>query len=193
MQTFNTLTEAVIAAINQIKYRGIISAHNITTTIRTNCNNNEWDIPSCVARPNALGIKYWINHDDVRRVIADLYVNRTLDTLGFVGRVFNGTFFEYSFISNSAPIIDVEADTDSIIDTTLSDYSYNVVDNIKSYLWNKADDDAGFVTMKQIQSALKVNGLKCSQIYTICNTLGYPMYAGPTDYCYSSYSVRVNQ
>lgn len=105
----------------------------------------------------------------------------------------NQIFSEYSFTTDNDPIIDVEADTDSvIIDTTLSDYSYNVVDNIKSYLWNKADDDAGFVTMKQIQSALKIKGLKCSQICSICDTLAYPVYAGRTDYCYSSYAVKVN-
>jgi hypothetical protein len=101
MQTYNTLTEAVIAAINELKSAGTLSAYQVTTLIRQKCNQDEWEVLDCVARPNSGAIKFWINHDDVRRAINELYANNELDTLGFVGRQpvslpNGGVYLEYS-------------------------------------------------------------------------------------------------
>jgi hypothetical protein len=207
MKIFNTLTEAVIAAINQIKYRGVISAHNVTTAIRINCNNNEWAIPSCTARPNAQGIQYWINHDDVRRVIRDLYVSRELDTLGFIGRVNNGTFFEYSFSNNNDTVVDVPVtpmEEARILvdvpvpatpvqiqsDTSDLDDCITIHRRVNAFISKYASSYTSFpITMKRIQSALKIPNITCAMYSFICRDLGYQVYAGNKDYCYSTYFV----
>ena len=60
---------------------------------------------------------------------------------------------------------------------------------VQSYLHNKFDDGAESVTMKQIQSAIKIRGITCGMLTRICINLGYDMYAGNTDYCYSTYYI----
>jgi YesN/AraC family two-component response regulator len=91
--------------------------------------------------------------------------------------------------NNNSSVVDVVA-TPIHTPTTLD--PNHIKSMVNEYINNKFDDGAESVTMKQIQSAIKIRGITCGMLTRICVSLGYDMYAGPTDYCYSSYFVRVN-
>lgn len=191
--TFNTLTEAVVAAINELKVAGKLSAHQVTQLIRQKTNQDEWEVNDCVARPNNANIKFWINHDDVRRVVNEMYANNELDALGFTGRQYNGQFLEYTFnvINVSVPTTGFTAASTTItptvpVPTTNSTLSgqriLNCIDALKNL--------GGTITLKRVQSALKVKGVTCKDLSQIVANLGYTVQAGPiADDYYSEYTV----
>jgi hypothetical protein len=198
MNTYNNLTEAVIAAINELKAADTLSAHQITQLIRQKTNQDEWVVVGSEARPNQQNIKYWINHDDVRRILNELYANNELDALGFTGRQFNGTYMEYTF--GSTPL-DASGDVagtagcstgqvnpvqSTPVPATVSTTSQRLDECIESLKLIGGD-----VTLKRVQSALKTKGLTCDSLYKILTITGYTVNPGPSaDDYYSQYVVE---
>lgn len=189
--TFNTLTEAVVAAINELKAAGKLSAYQVTQLIRQKTNQDEWEVADCVARPNNANIKFWINHDDVRRIINEMYANNELDILGFTGRQYNGQFLEYSFDVNApvAAVVSVSSTTPPAptvpVPTTNATLSGQRVLNCIDALKNLG----GTITLKRVQSALKVKGVTCKDLSQIVANLGYTVQSGSTSDFYSEYTV----
>ena len=188
MKTYNTLMEAVVAAINELKSAGTLSAYQVTTLIRQKCNQDEWEVSDCVSRPNNANIKFWINHDDVRRAINELYANNELDALGFTGRNFNGTYLEYSFdtaqsLVPTTPTTPSANPTMNVPTAVLSNPT--VASKVNEYLTRNLLANSN-VTLKQVQSAIKVNGVTCEQLYDIVEVLGYTLTSGALDVDYFS-------
>jgi hypothetical protein len=199
MNTYNNLTEAVVAAITEIKSAGSLSAHQVTTLIRQKTNQDEWAVAGSEARPNQQNIKYWINHDDVRRALNELYANNELDALGFTGRQFNGSYMEYSFDVNAptpTPVPTVTPTTNvpvrsvvtalqsrTIPSGMLGQRILNTVDNLRNL--------GGNITLKRVQSALKENGITCECIYDYLIAHSFTVRPGPlADDFYSQYVVE---
>jgi hypothetical protein len=68
--------------------------------------------------------------------------------------------------------------------------STEVSDKVNNYIrrnhWNNGD-----ISLKQIQSAIKVNGVTCEDLYHIVNGLNYKVTPGPvSDSYYSQYVVE---
>ena len=176
MNTYNTLKEAVVASINSLKSNGTLSAYQITQHIRQATNDGLMEILGCVAKPNNANIKYWINHDDVRRIVNDMYASAELDALGFGSRNYNGNYLEYTFTSDSS------SDTDDTNQTSVSTQTptkvttppavgLSVVESkVKNFLVEHYDENP---TMKRIQSAIKIHGVTCNDLTNIVKGLGY--------------------
>lgn len=198
MNTYNNLTEAVVAAINELKSAGSLSAYQVTTLIRQKTNQDEWAVTGCEARQNQANIKFWINHDDVRRTINDLYANNELDALGFTGRQFNGTYMEYSFdVNATAPTpVPVAPNLGTVITTaaqnTLLTPSAPFVSPVQiANCVTALRDLGGDITLKRVQSALKVKGVTCQSLYNTLVAGGYSLTPGPSaDDYYSQYVVE---
>jgi hypothetical protein len=199
--TYNNLTEAVVAAINELKAAGSLSAYQVTQLIRQKTNQDEWTVVGCEARPNQQNIKFWINHDDVRRTVNELYANNELDALGFTGRQFNGSYMEYSFDVNAptpvptTPTVVVPVDPAQItsvpassttrvnLSNMLGQRVVNTVANLRSL--------GGAVTLKRVQSALKENGVTCQDLYDVlAPRLDCKLSPGPYVDYYSQYVVE---
>ena len=171
-----TLKEAVIAAINELKAAGNLSAYQITQLIRSKVNASEWAVTDCLAsQPNNANITYWINHGDVRRIVNEMYSNNELDSLGFTGRSYNGDYQVYSFDNSNANALSqgvVLTPSNSTftptIATPLSDLTLRVDAYLKRHI-----DDVESPTLKKIQSALKTVGITCEQFAQIVNSLNY--------------------
>jgi hypothetical protein len=193
MNTFNTLKEAVIAAIlEQTAANGaVLSLHQITVFIRERTNTGEWEVLDCVARPNNQNIKFWINHDEVRRIVNDMYANQELDALGFTDRSYNGTYMEYSFgcaptqpASSTATATTTANAVQSttvlppvVTQTSGVAVTADVVSKVDSYIKNQKSIQ-NTPTIKQVQSAVKVKGITCEDFYKVVMNLGYNVVAG---------------
>ena len=193
MQTYNTLKEAVLAAITELRNTGSLSAYQVTQFIREQTNNDKWEVTSCIARPNGQNIKFWINHDDVRREINELYANHELDSLGFVNRNYNGTYLVYEFDTTNLPVVangatpipNAPSTPNTVISSTAPTTDVN--DAVAQYLKNHIDYVEA-PTLKKIQSAVKVNGVTCEQFAKIVENLGYNVVSGTVGF-YSTYYV----
>jgi hypothetical protein len=181
-QTYNTIKDAVIAAIETLRSSGSFSAHQVSQLIRTQCNTDQWEVLDCVARPNNQNIKFWINHDDVRRTINEMYANCELDNLGFIDRNFNGQFNEYRFDTSS--VVTTTGTTTpaptatAIVGTPISTLTNSTVNQrVDNYIKNQKSM-GNVPTMKEIQSAVKTNGITCQDFYNIVVALGYNVKCG---------------
>ena len=175
-----TLREAVIQEATVLKNKGAFSAYDATTAVRAAANAGEYALPGLEAKPNNNGIKYWVNHEDVKEVVETLLNDGTLANLGLTNVNYNGSFrvFEFanSVVSTSAPSVPT---SNAASNPTQSP----VAQRIKAYLSN-----AGSATLRQIQSTLKVNGLTCKDLAAVVAGLGYTVSPGTAD-CYSTYKV----
>jgi hypothetical protein len=188
-QTNLTLTEAVVQAVNELKATGKFSAHDVTNTIRESVNSGEYALPGLEARPGTANgtIKYWVDHEAVKTVIDTLINNGEMANLGMVNVDYSGAFRVFEFgttaavpapvtpTANATPAGDTDADTQG-----------PVAQRIKAYLAN-----AGTATLKQIQSALKVNGVTCEDFYNLVTALGFDVQPG-TAGKFSTYTVSGN-
>jgi hypothetical protein len=179
-----TLKEAVVNAVNELKVsKGNFSAHDVTTAIREAANSGEIALPGLEAtQPNSTNIKYWVNHSDVKAIVDDLLNDGTLANLGMVNVNYNGGFRVFEF---STPVPSAD-DHDGAPAPTPAPNAANptqspLAQRIDAYL-----SKAGTATLKQIQSALKVNGITCKDLSGIVAGLGYTVTPGTTD-CFSTY------
>ena len=181
-----TLSEAVVNAVNELKSKGSFSAYDVTTAVRAAANAGEIELSGLEANTNQSGIKYWVNHEDVKREIDALLNNGELANLGLTNVNYNGSFSVFEFANSAAtttvatPAAPVASTTD---DTDPADADSPVASRVAAYL-NKV----GTATLKQVQSALKVNGITCKDFAAIVKGLGYTVTPGTSD-CYSTYTV----
>jgi hypothetical protein len=178
-----TLREAVVNAVNELKTDGNFSAHDITMAIRAAANGGEIALPGLENRNAASqsGIKYWVNHEDVKRVIDALLNDGTLNNLGLTNVDSSGDFRVFEFgtqvAAPSAPVL-----TPSTRNASNPSAS-PVVQKLKLYL-----SAVRSATLKQVQSALKINGVTCKDLAGIASQAGFTVRAG-TPNCYSTYTV----
>lgn len=182
-----TLAEAVLDTINELKGRGSFSAHDVTAAIRADANAGDIALPGHEATGNNAGIKYWVEHEDVKVIIEGLLADGTLKTLGLTNVRFNGTFRVFEFgnvgvipagvVPNNAAAVITPTNTATAAVSP-------VLQRIQTYLANVT----GLVTLKQIQSAVKVNGLSCKDFNDILTGAGYIVNVG-TAGKFSTYTV----
>jgi hypothetical protein len=177
-----TIGEAVIEAVNELKVKGSFSAHDVTSTVREAVNAGEFILPGFEATPNQSGIKYWINHEDVKAALDSLLNDGTLNNLGLVDVSFNGSYRVFNF-TDTTTVNTVNGVTTAANTTAPDDVDSPLQARVKAYL-NKV----GSATLKQVQSAVKVNGITCKDFAEIVENLGYNVSVG-TDGCFSTYVV----
>ncbi len=181
-----TLKEAVVNAVNELKVKGSFSAHDVTETIRKAANAGEIALPGLEAtQPNNSGIKYWVNHADVKTTIDGLLNDGTLANLGMTNVDYSGAFRVFEFAASvAAPAITPAPDASAAPAVSTSDPTQSPMDQrIKAYLTK-----VGSATLKQVQSALKVNGVTCKDLASIVVGLGFTVTPGTND-CFSTYEV----
>ena len=196
MQTVNTpvtatpqytLKDAVLDAVNQLKSNGSLTAYDVTKEVRESANNGDYALPGLEA-PVGSSYKYNVSHESVKSVINSLLNDGTLTLLGLTNVDYTGQYRTFNFSTaddggNTATNGDVDGtDNDSTSDVVDTDGP--VAQRIKTYLSN-----VGSATLKQVQSALKVNGLTCKDLATTLDELGYTVTEG-TPGCYSTYTVE---
>lgn len=180
-----TIPQAVVSAINTLRENGKLSAYEVTTFIRNKANVGDWQFPGLDADKNALNIKYRIDHDVVRQIVHNLYENGDLDELGLVDRTNNGQYFEYHFdltnstdsdllLGDSTSFDDDQDEQNHVNAKQVQSSSFNrglVSSKVNNYLNRKCNTVNP--TLKQIQSAVKVNGVTCEVLHEILKNLGY--------------------
>lgn len=184
-----TLNEAVLAQVENLIPDGSFSAHDVTSAVRAAANAGTITLPGLEARPNDEGIKYWVNHEDVKRVIAGLVADGTMANLGMTNVDNSGTYRLYVFGTDATPAAATPAATPTVAgrwdQTTNANPTRSPVESkIETYL-NKV----GTATLKQIQSALKINGITCKDLATMVAGLGFTVTPG-TDGCFSTYTAE---
>lgn len=180
-----TLTEAIIDTINELKVGGSLSAYEITSAIRKDANAGDIALPGLEAKANPAGIKYWVNHEAVKTIIDGLLADGTLANLGLTNTHFNGTYRVFEFGTVQAAPTPVPNTAAVIVPTNPTTATVSpVIQRINSYLAN----NPGVVTLKQIQSAVRVNGLSCKDFYDILTGAGYIVSVGTADK-FSTYTV----
>lgn len=183
-----TLREAVVSAVNEFKSKGSFSIHDATLAVRAAANGGEIALPGMEAQPNQSGIKYWVENDAVKRVIQAIEADGTLANMGLTNVDYSGPYRVYQFstpVAASAPVATATpASPDPATVTTAANPSQSpLAARVQAYLTN-----VGTATLKQVQSALKVNGVTCKDLATIVAGLGYVVTPGTTD-CFSTYVV----
>ncbi len=189
-----TLTEAVTEAVNTLKSNGSFSAHDITVAVREAVNEGEYALPGYENPNTASDIKYLVNHDDVKNVLNNLERDGVLANLGLNNVDYSGAYRVYNFDAPvtstddadavATPAPDAAADSDVSADEDVSTDDSPVAVRVRAYL-----DNVGSATLKQVQSTLKVNGLTCKDLATLCDELGYTVTPG-TEGCFSTYTVE---
>ncbi len=167
-----TLAEAVLDTINELKGRGSFSAHDVTAAVRADANAGDIALPGYEAQGNGAGIKYWVEHNDVKDIVEGLLNDGTLASLGLTNIGYNGTFRTFEFdpagpVAAAAPAVPTNNVAAVIVPTNAATVS-PVLQRIETYLANVN----GRATLKQIQSAVKVNGLSCKDFYDILTSRG---------------------
>ena len=180
-----TLKEAVVNEVNELKANGKVSIHDVTLAVRAAVNSGEIALPGLEAQPNQSNIKYWVNNDDVKRVIETLEDDGTLANMGLINVDYSGLYRVYEFIAASSTPVEVDStEADPAIVTTSDNPTVSPLqERIKNYM-AKVDS----ATIKQIQSAIKVNGVTCKNLATIVANMGYVVRPGTID-CFSTYRV----
>ncbi len=166
-QTNLTLTEAVVQAVNELKANGKFSAHDVTNTIRESVNAGEYALPGLEARPGTAGgtIKYWVEHEAVKTAIDALITNGEMRNLGMTDVDYSGDY--RLFIFGNATATPVAPVTPAATGNADADTQGPIAGRIKAYL-----DKVGTATLKQVQSALKTNGVTCEDFYNLITALG---------------------
>lgn len=183
-QTNLTLTEAVVQAVNELKANGKFSAHAVTSTVRESVNSGEYALPGLEARPGCRAgtIKYWVDHEAIKTVIDALIANGEMANLGMVNVDYSGAYRVFEFDTTGATPANaptVTTDNGGGVDT-----QGVLAQRVKAYL----DRQAGTVTLKQVQSALKTSGVSCEDFYNLITALGYQVDTGTPDK-FSTYTV----
>ena len=182
-----TLKDAVINTVKELKAKGSISIHDVTTEIRKAVNAGEFILPGLEnPNPSEAGIKYWVKNEDVKAIIENLENDGTLATLGLTDVDYSGPYRVYKFSTTDSAddngAVAIAPTSDSSTDPTQSP----LVQRIKAYLSRGTP-----VTIKQIQSALKVNGVTCEDLVNIVGSIGdYVVTPGTLDCYYSTYTVE---
>lgn len=151
-----TLQTAIMLEISNLLFAGApFSAHNVTQNIRVKVDD-EYELSDVEKDEEFDEWVYFtvIEHNQVKVIVHELHENGFIDATnrynpkGYIEYVPTAIPVPSNVASNTVPIANV------------SPY-YN---KIKSYI-----DNRGMVTIKQIQSALKIRGLTCEDIANALN------------------------
>jgi hypothetical protein len=185
-----TLKEAVVDAVNSLKVNGSFSAHDITNSVRAGANGGEFALPGLEAKPNNSNIAYWINHEDVKAVLETLLNDGTLNNLGLSNVNYNGTFRIFEFANVVAPATAPATPTAPAPTTPppAANAAAPTVSPVEAHVKAYIEKSGAGVTMKQIQSALKVNGITCKDLADMVDKLGFEVVPGTLN-CFSTYTV----
>ena len=183
-----TLTEAVTVTVDEVKTNGQFTAHDITTAVRAGVNAGEFTLPGLEADPNTDGIKYWVHHEDIKEILRTLRNNGELANMGLTGVTEGvGVQFRTYVFANSVPGVMTTPATPVAVTTAAPAAPVvtqgPVEQKIQAYLAN-----VGTATMKQIQSALKINGITCQDLAGMVSDLGFTVTPGTVG-CFSTYIV----
>jgi hypothetical protein len=186
-----TLKEAVVNAVNELKVKGSFSAHDVTTAIRDAANAGEIALPGLEAtQPNSSNIKYWVNHSDVKTTLDGLLNDGTLANLGMTNVDYSGAYRVFEFAgASTAPAAPVPSADDHDGAPAPTTPAPNAANPTQSPLAQRIDaylKKIGSATLKQVQSALKVNGVTCKDLAPIVESLGFTVTPGTPD-CFSTY------
>ena len=192
-----TLKEAVVDAVNSLKVNGSFSAHDITNSVRAGANGGEFALPGLEAKPNNSNIAYWVNHEDVKAILETLLNDGTLNNLGLSNVNYNGTFRVFEFANVVAPATApaaafvTPAAVNPAAPTTpppAANAAAPTVSPVEAHVKADIEKSGAGVTMKQIQSALKVNGITCKDLADMVDKLGFEVVPGTLN-CFSTYTV----
>ena len=180
-----TLKEAVVNAVNELKVKGSFSAHDVTKTVRDAANAGEIALPGLEAsQPNSSNIKYWVNHADVKTTLDGLLNDGTLANLGLTNVDYSGAFRVFEFAVGAPATTSAAPSATTPAPAAANPTQSPLAQKIEAYL-NKV----GSATLKQVQSALKVNGVTCKDLAPIVESLGFTVTAGTPD-CFSTYTAN---
>jgi hypothetical protein len=183
-----TLKEAVADAVYILKPNGSFSAHDVTIAVREAVNEGEYALPGYENPNTTSNIKYLVNHEDVKNVLAILENDGSLANAGLTNVDYSGPYRVYQFETPAT----TDTDTDATANTIISSSSDSDADNsdsptakrIATYLENHS----GSATIRQIHSSLKINGLTSKALVELVDELGYTVTAG-TEGAFSTYTV----
>lgn len=153
-----TLQTAVALAINAYLAAGIpFSAYDVTLSVRDNVDY-EYTVKDAGLDWDDDGDAYSvIDHDEVKALVVELFENGLFKASKSYGSSGGINFIVYN------PLV-VDASQAPAPVTAVADDNDPILDKIKSYLSNK-----GSATLKQVQSALKIKGVKCEDIAKLLN------------------------
>lgn len=170
-QTNLTLAEAVVQAVNELKANGSFSAHDVTSTIRDSVNAGEYALPGYEARPGTAGgtIKYWVDHEKVKEVVDELLDNGELANIGLTNVVdpINARPYRLFEFGTATPAPVAPATPVANATVTPAGTQGALAARVQAYLGR-----VGTATLKQVQSALKTNGVTCEDFYNLITAIG---------------------
>jgi len=178
VKTAYTLKEAVLDAVNTLKSKGTFSAHDVTTQVRQSVNDGEYILPGLEAAAGS-AFAYNVSHESIKEVIDSVLNDGTLANLGLTNVNYDGAYRTFEF---STATVAADATVD---DSDVDESDSPVAKRIAAYL----DNHGGEATIRQIHSALKINGLTSKDLVELTEKLGYTVTAG-TDGAYSTYTVE---
>jgi hypothetical protein len=171
---------AVLLTVGEVRQRPSgFSIHDVTTALREKVNDGAIGF-SDRNQEDANGVEtYRVEHNDVKRVFEELLSTGVLLNLD---SSFNGkyrVFFNVDSVVTQG--VSNLASSPAVVYTTDP-----LMEKVENYLRNKAGD----VTLKQIQSRFKEDGLTCREIYDLLSSWGYNLRgSGAT---FSTYTVSVS-
>ena len=170
-----TLKDAVLDAVNTLKTTvGSFSIHDVTNTIRAAVNDGEYILPG-LETSSPSGFKFNVNHDAVKEIVEFLLNDGTLANLGLTSVSYGSSHRTFNFGAPTSNPTTTSTTTEDA-DEDVSDSDSPVAQHIKSYLANRGES----ATIRQIHSALKINGLTSEALVELVTNLGYQVTTGTT-------------
>lgn len=163
-----TLQTAVLLTVKELLALGSFSAYEATIVIR-----NRADVEYTLSDQTHNGVWTEVNHLDVRDIIVELFDNGVFEATRTYGQSGGNSYTIYNPIVVNAP--NASAAPLPFVPTTTpvgADLA-----RIKAYLANKKQ-----ATVKQIQSALKTDGLLCVDILNILGVDPTSIVTAPSKY-----------
>jgi hypothetical protein len=180
-----TLRDAVLDSVDTLKSSGKFSAYDVTSNIRNTVNHGAYTLPGH-ENPNPHdNYKFIVNHNDVKEIIDSLTSDGTLAGLGLTDIDYSGPYRKFVFDTPVSATATVIAASPTPAAPTNTSAAANTDRNVRIQAYVDVHSP---VTLKQIQSTLKEDGLTCEQLNDIVEGLGYTVSPG-TDGCYSTYTV----
>lgn len=146
-----TFQTAVMLAVTELLALGPFSAYEATTLIRARVDN-DYDISDA---DQFMSGTTDVPHARVRDLIVELFDNGIFNATKSYGNSGGNTYTIYNPVVATTPVS---------VPVTPAPYRSPLADSIRTYLNNKGNTPS---TIKQIQSALKLKGVTCDDIFNL--------------------------
>lgn len=173
-----TLQTAILTTVTEFSRTGQkFSAHDITQSIRKQCNVGNMEIPEVEALSGADSHRFHIDHVKVRDAFLQMYDTGIFDSGFSISRNHNGRYYEYVFANTSVntPLV-ATVPTPQTYQPTTSNVNSSILDRVKLYLSNCQNRNFS-PTIKHVQSAIKrgnkSTGIRRNQLIAVISGLGY--------------------